>query len=152
MRTGGGDQTTNLLIGGRPALPLTHSHLTCHCLFLSQVKQHKTKESFGHALIPLTKKEYMWFYRLIYKRKYYPCVDCPLVFTNSNGGPFHENLTTFQDCWESFGFPGRPTFSLKQSSISTCDFSFSFYSLLKTLSLFWTLINCSLLAMLLTGT
>nr|XP_046233995.1 uncharacterized protein LOC124053075 [Scatophagus argus] len=85
-----------------------------------RVKDHKTKESFGHALIPLMKIEYMWFYRLMYNRHKYPCGKSDLVFSNSNGGPFNDILTSFQDCWESFGLPGRSTFSLIRSSISTC--------------------------------
>ena len=64
------------------------------------------------------KIEYMWFYRLIYNRHNYPCGKSHLVFSNSNGGSHKDILITFQNCWESFGLPGRPTFSLIRSSIS----------------------------------
>ena len=102
------------------------------CLFRSQVKDHETKESFGHALIPLTKREYMWFYRLMYNLHNHQTSDSELVFSNTNGGPYHEILTAFQNCWESFGLPGRPTFSLLRSSISTCVRRFHFCQILMT--------------------
>lgn len=90
------------------------------CLFLSQVKQHKTKEAFGLAQIPLTKNEYMWLNRFVYHRHKFPCGDSNIFFSNSNGGTCHDLLEAFQKCWKNFGLPEKPTFSLIRSSISTC--------------------------------
>ncbi|CAI5658418.1 unnamed protein product [Oreochromis niloticus] len=84
-----------------------------------RVKEHKTKETFGHALVPLTKDEYIWFHRFVYHRQRYPGGSSQLIFANTNGGPYSKMLTSFQDAWRKFGIPGKPTFSMIRSSIST---------------------------------
>ncbi|XP_039468144.1 uncharacterized protein LOC120440226 [Oreochromis aureus] len=84
-----------------------------------RVKEHKTKETFGHALVPLTKDEYIWFHRFVYHRHRYPGGSSQLIFANTNGGPYSKMLTSFQDAWRKFGIPGKPTFSMIRSSIST---------------------------------
>nr|XP_046231483.1 uncharacterized protein LOC124051823 isoform X1 [Scatophagus argus]XP_046231484.1 uncharacterized protein LOC124051823 isoform X1 [Scatophagus argus] len=50
------------------------------------VKQHKTRDTFGHAQVPLTKTEYMWFNKFIYHRHKFPCDDSDILFSNSNWG------------------------------------------------------------------
>ncbi|XP_026016740.1 uncharacterized protein LOC113029683 [Astatotilapia calliptera] len=84
-----------------------------------RVKEHKTKETFGHALVPLTKDEYIWFHRFVNHRHRYLGVSSQLIFANTNGGPYAKMLTSFQDAWRKFGIPGKPTFSMIRSSIST---------------------------------
>ncbi|CAI5669544.1 unnamed protein product [Oreochromis niloticus] len=84
-----------------------------------RVKEHKTKETFGHALVPLTKDEYIWFHRFVYHRQRYPGGSSQLIFANTNGGPYSKMLKSFQDAWRKFGIPGKPTFSMIRSSIST---------------------------------
>lgn len=88
--------------------------------FVPQVSQHKTKETFGQALIPLKKDEYRWFSHFIRCRRKLPCGDSETFFANSNGGPFTKLLESFQASWKRFGLPGTPTFTLVRSSISTC--------------------------------
>ncbi|XP_051237179.1 uncharacterized protein LOC127352652 [Dicentrarchus labrax] len=84
-----------------------------------RVKEHKTKEVFGYALVPLNNHEYMWFYRFVYHRRKYPCGNTELVFANTNGGSFRDALVCFQKAWQKFDLPGKPTFMLIRSSIST---------------------------------
>lgn len=84
------------------------------------VRDHKTRKCFGHALIPLTRPEYMWLERFIYHGHSYSCSDSELFFSNRNSGPFQDILKALQKCWVEFGLPGMPTFALIRSSISTC--------------------------------
>ncbi|KAL4006322.1 hypothetical protein ACER0C_000174 [Sarotherodon galilaeus] len=84
-----------------------------------RVKEHKTKETFGHALVPLTEDEYIWFHRFVYHRHRYLGGSSQLIFANTHGGPYCKTLTSFQDAWRKFGIPGKPTFSMIRSSIRT---------------------------------
>nr|XP_046231996.1 uncharacterized protein LOC124052114 [Scatophagus argus] len=80
------------------------------------VKLHKTRDTFGHAQVPLTKTEYMWLNKFIYRCH----TGGDLLFSNSNGGPYKDIMEAFQRCWTDFGLPGTPTFSLIRSSIIIC--------------------------------
>lgn len=108
-----------------PATSMTVCNVI-YLLILLQVKEHKTKETFGHALVPLTKDEYIWFHRFVYHRHRYLGGSSQLIFANTNGGPYSKMLTSFQDAWRKFGIPGKPTFSMIRSSISTFVSSFHF--------------------------
>lgn len=88
--------------------------------FVPQVSQHRTKETFGRALIPLNKDEYPWFCHFIPCRHNLPCCDSKTFFANSNDGPFTNLLKSFQASWKCFGLPGMPMFTPVRSSISTC--------------------------------
>ncbi|XP_053084218.1 serine-aspartate repeat-containing protein I-like isoform X1 [Pangasianodon hypophthalmus] len=83
------------------------------------VAKHKTSSKYGHALVPLEKEEYVWFARFLYHRHKYPMGESKLFFANTNGGPFSRLAGTFQECWKEFGLPGKPTFGLIRTSIST---------------------------------
>ncbi|MCJ8750141.1 hypothetical protein PDJAM_G00259140 [Pangasius djambal] len=83
------------------------------------VAKHKTSSKYGHALVPLEKEEHVWFARFLYHRHKYPIGESKLFFANTNGGPFSRLACTFQECWKEFGLPGKPTFGLIRTSIST---------------------------------
>lgn len=99
------------------ALPLPSVTVS---VFVSQVEQHRTEDTFGRALIPLYKEEYRWLNRFIYHRHSFPCGDAELFFSNNNGGLCGNLLESFQASWKRFGLPGTPTFTLIRTSISTC--------------------------------
>lgn len=100
--------------------PASQSWASFFSFFCSQVSQHRTKETFGRALIPLNKDEYPWFCHFIPCRHNLPCCDSKTFFANSNDSPFTNLLKSFQASWKCFGLPGMPMFTPVRSSISTC--------------------------------
>ncbi|KAJ8264777.1 hypothetical protein GJAV_G00155070 [Gymnothorax javanicus] len=74
---------------------------------------------FGHAHLVLTKQEHLWLESLLSLKQQLKGGDSQLVFFNSNGGVFHRLHEVFQDRWTAFRLPGRPTFSMLRTSIST---------------------------------
>ncbi|XP_042588018.1 uncharacterized protein LOC109079132 [Cyprinus carpio] len=88
-----------------------------HAIF---VKNHKTNNTFGHAILPITNGEYNCMAEFLKIRGSFEGSQSAHFFFNKKGGLYKGLLKAFMNVWEDMGLPKpAPTFMSLRTSMST---------------------------------
>ncbi len=84
------------------------------------MKNHKTCKTFGHAIVPVTKKEYKCMSEFQKLRNKFEGSHSAHFFLNKNGGLYKGLLKAFTKVWVHMGLSKpAPTFMALRTSMST---------------------------------